>query len=192
MPSSWRVACVLVSAIALVHSQQYVVQRDFRTSYQYNSFVVLTPDEQQVIYRIETQYSLTYSGTIKYLLPLADSITVGHIDAFLGSSRIFTFRILNSRLGQWIDGRIYQRAPFVHIMELGRFQQLVIQSTPPRTPEMSSLNVLRFSDGLQMDRICAAVSQRSPWLTTYDLRLFTNEYPVEVYLVGLAVVQRYL
>lgn len=192
MSSSWRMAYVLVSTIALAHSQQFVVQRDFRTSYQYNSFVVLTPDEQQVIYRIETQYSLTYSGTIKYLLPLQDSITVGHIDAFLGSSRIFTFRILNSRLGQWIDGRIYQRTPFVHIIELGRFQQIVIQSAPPRTPEMSSLNAVRFSDGLQMERIQADYTQRSPWLTTYDLRLFTNEYPVEVYLVGLAVVQRFV
>ena len=51
-------------------AQQYVIQRDSQKSYQFNSFTVFTSDERQMLYRIETQYSLAYAGTIRYLLLL--------------------------------------------------------------------------------------------------------------------------
>ncbi|CAF3354096.1 unnamed protein product [Rotaria sp. Silwood1] len=174
----------------IINGQQYVIKRDFRASYQYNSFSVFTNDEYQLIYRIETQYSLSYAATIKSILPLDDFIIVAHIDAFLGSNRIFNFRILNSLLGRWIDGRIYQQNMLIYVIELINFQKIIIELSPPHTPEMSSLNSVRFRDGQILNKIFADYTQRTPWLSIYDLRLFSNEYPIELYLVGFAIVQR--
>jgi hypothetical protein len=176
--------------IAIIHGQQYVIKQDFPTSYQYNSFSVFTIDELQILYRIETQYSLSYAATIKSILPLDDFLIVARIDAFLGSSRIFTFRILNSQLGRWIDGRIYQRNVLIYVIELNNFQQIIIELSPPHTPEMSSLNTVRFRHGRISHKIYADYIQRTPWLSIYDLRLFSNEYPIELYLVGFSIAQR--
>ena len=182
----------LIILIEFIHSQQYVVKRDFRASYQYNSFTVFTNDERQMIYRIETQYSLSYAATIKSILPIGDFVIVARIDTFLGSDRVFTFRILHAQWGRWIDGRIDQRNALVYVIELDLFQQIIIDVSPPRTPEMSSLNSVRFRDGQMSNKIYADYTQRSPWLSIYDLRLFSNEYPIELYLVGFSVVQRRL
>jgi hypothetical protein len=176
--------------IGIINGQHYVIKRDFRASYQYNSFSVFTNDEQLVIYRIETQYSLSYSATIKSILPLDDFIIIARIDTFLGSSKIFTFRILNSNLGRWIDGRIYQRNMFIYVIEIDGFRQIIIELSPSLTPEMSSLNSVRFRDGKISNQIYADYIQRTPWLSIYDLRLFSNEYPIELYLVGFSIVQR--
>ena len=118
--------CLLLILIEIINGQQYVIKQDFRSSYQYNSFSVFTYDEQQITYRIETQYSLSYSATIKMILPVEDFIIVARIDAFLGSNRIFTFRILNSQLGRWIDGRVYQRTMLIYVMELPVFNKLLL------------------------------------------------------------------
>jgi hypothetical protein len=185
----FRVVLVIMTLV-IVNGQQFVIKRDFRLSYQYNSFSVFTNDERQLIYRIETQYSLSYSGTIKSILPLDDFVIVARIDTFLGSSQIYTFRILNSRIGRWIDGRIYQKNLLIYTIELDNYQQIIIESSPPRTPEMSSLSTVRFRDGQISNKIYADYTQRTPWLSIYDLRLFSNEYPIEMYLIGFAVVQR--
>jgi hypothetical protein len=184
-----RVVC-LTMIIAFIQGQQYVIKQDFRASYQFNSFSVFTNDESLLIYRIETQYSLTYSGTIKSVLPLNDFIIVARIDTFLGSNRIFTFRILNARLGRWIDGRIYQKNMFIYVIELENFQKMIIELSQSNTPEMSSLNTVRSRDGQISNKIYADYIQRTPWLSIYDLRLFSNEYPIELYLVGFGIVQR--
>jgi len=183
-------AVFLIMTIAFINGQQYVIKQDVPASYQYNSYAVFTNDERQLIYRIETQYSLSYAGTIKSILPLGDFIIVGRIDVFLGSNRIFTFRILDSRSGIWIDGRIYQRNIFIYVIELNYFQQIIIELSSSGTPEMSSLNIVRFRDGQISNKIYADCIQRSPWLSIYDLRLFSNEYPIELYLVGFGIVQR--
>jgi hypothetical protein len=183
------IVCLIIT-IGRIHGQQYVIKQDFYASYQYNSYSVFTNDELQIIYRIETQYSLSYAATIKSILPLDDFIIVARIDAFLGSGRIFTFRILNSQLGRWIDGRIYQRNIFIYVMELRNFQQIIIEVSPPLTPEISSLDIVRFRDGRISNKIYADYVQRTPWLSVYDLRLFSNEYPIELYLVGFSIVQR--
>jgi hypothetical protein len=185
----FRVVC-LTMIIAVIQGQQYVIKQDFRASYQFNSFSVFTNDESLLIYRIETQYSLTYSGTIKSVLPLNDFIIVARIDTFLGSNRIFTFRILNARLGRWIDGRIYQKTMLIYVIELENFQKMIIELSQSNTPEMSSLNTVRFRDGQISNKIYADYIQRTPWLSIYDLRLFSNEYPIELYLVGFGIVQR--
>jgi hypothetical protein len=185
----FRVVC-LTMIIAVMQGQQYVIKQDFRASYQFNSFSVFTNDESLLIYRIETQYSLTYSGTIKSVLPLNDFIIVARIDTFLGSNRIFTFRILNARLGRWIDGRIYQKTMLIYVIELENFQKMIIELSQSNTPEMSSLNTVRFRDGQISNKIYADYIQRTPWLSIYDLRLFSNEYPIELYLVGFGIVQR--
>jgi len=185
-----RIVC-LIMIIGIINGQQYVIKQDFYASYQYNSFSVFTSDERQIIYRIETQYSLSYSATIKSILPLDDFIIVARVDTFLGSIYIFTFRILNSILGRWIDGRIYQKNALIYVMELANFQQIIIELSPrPGTPEISSLNTVRFRDGLISNKIYADYMQRTPWLSIYDLRLFSNEYPIELYLVGFSVAQR--
>jgi hypothetical protein len=183
------IVCLIIT-IGRIHGQQYVIKQDFYASYQYNSYSVFTNDELQIIYRIETQYSLSYAATIKSILPLDDFLIVARIDAFLGSGRIFTFRILNSQLGRWIDGRIYQRNIFIYVMELRNFQQIIIEVSPPLTPEISSLDIVRFRDGRISNKIYADYVQRTPWLSVYDLRLFSNEYPIELYLVGFSIVQR--
>jgi len=183
-------AVFLIMTIDFINGQQYVIKQDVPASYQYNSYAVFTNDELQLLYRIETQYSLSYAGTIKSILPLGDFIIVARIDTFLGSNRIFTFRILDSRSGIWIDGRIYQRNMFIYVIELNYFQQIIIELSPLGTPEMSSLNTVRFRDGQISNKIYADYIQRSPWLSIYDLRLFSNEYPIELYLVGFGIVQR--
>jgi len=183
-------AVFLIMTIAFINGQQYVIKQDVTASYQYNAYAVFTNDERQLIYRIESQYSLSYAGTIKSILPLGDFIIVARIDAFLGSNQIFTFRILDSRSGIWIDGRIYQRNTFIYVIEFNYFQQIIIELSPLGTPEMSSLNTVRFRDGQISNKIYADYIQRTPWLSIYDLRLFSNEYPIELYLVGFGIVQR--
>ncbi|CAF0972081.1 unnamed protein product [Adineta steineri] len=185
----FQIICIIIT-INCINGQQYVIKHDFPTSYQYNSFSIFTNNERQLIYRVETQYSLTYSATIKSILPLNDFIIVAYIDTFLGSNQIFTFRILNSRLGIWINGRIYQRNRLIYVIELDQFQNIIIELSPPTTPEMSSLNTVQFRDGQISNKIYANYMQRTPWLSIYDLRLFSNEYPIELYLVGFSIVQR--
>lgn len=180
----------IFSVISLTTAQQYVIQRDTHRSYQFNSFTVFTPDEREMIYRVETQYSLAYAGTIRYLLPLDDSIIVASIDAFLGSDRTFNFRLLDPRLGRWVTGRVYQRNGLVYVIELPNFQQMIMELPFPRTPEMSALSTVRFRDARIPTKIYADYTQRTPWLSAYDLRLFSNEYPVELYLAGFALAQR--
>jgi hypothetical protein len=184
-----RIQCLLISLVA-IHAQQYVIKRDFHASYQYNAFTVSTYDERDIIYRIETQYSLAYAGTLKRLLPINDFIIVATIDAFLGSDQIFHFRILDNRSGRWINGRIYQRTQIIYVIELSPFQQLIIESTLSWTSNMLPISNVRFRDGQSNWKIYADYFQRTAWLTIYDLRLFSNEYPLELYLIGLAIVQR--
>lgn len=185
----FRIGCLTI-VFALIHCQQYVIKQDFRDSYQYNSFSVFTGDERLIVYRVETVFSLSYAATIKAILPLNDFLIVARIDTFLGSGRIFTFRILNSQLGRWIDGRIYQRNLLVYVIELSNYRQMIIELPPARTPEMSSLSTVRFRDGRLSNLIYADYTQRTPWLSIYDLRLYSNEYPIELYLVGFSIVQR--
>lgn len=180
----------IVTNCCIINGQQYVIKHDFQTSYQYDSFSVFTNDEYQVVYRIETQYSLSYASTIKSILPLNDFIIVAHIDTYFESNRIFKFRILNSYLGRWMEGRIYQRNMLIYVIELVNFQTIIIELSPPRTPTVSSLNSVHFRDGRISNQILADYTQRTPWLSIYDLRLFSNEYPIELYLVGFAIVQR--
>lgn len=184
-----RIILILI-VILVSDAQQYVIKRDFPTSYQFNSFAIFTYDERQILYRIETQYSFVYAGTIKYFLPLNDLMIVANIDAFLGSDRIFNFRIIDSVTGRWLNGRIFQKNLLIYVIELTNYQQIIIESNGPRTPEMSSLYTVRFRDGRINSKIYAEYVQRGPWLSTYDLRLFMNEYPLELFLTGFAIVQR--
>lgn len=184
-----RTVCLIIT-IGVIRGQQYVIKRDLSASYQYNSFSVFTNDERLLIYRLETVYSLSYAATIKSILPLDDFLIVARIDTFLGSNRVFTFRILNSQLGRWIDGRVYRRSVLIYVIELANFRQIIIELPPPRTPEMSSLSTVRFRDGQLSNKIYADYVQRTPWLSIYDLRLFSNEYPIELYLVGFSIAQR--
>ena len=185
----FRLGCLAI-LFALIHCQQYVIKQDFRDSYQYNSFSVFTGDERLILYRVETVFSLSYAATIKAILPLDDFLIVARIDTFLGSGRVFTFRILNSQLGRWIDGRVYQRNLLIYVIEMSNYRQIIIELSPARTPEMSSLSTVRFRDGRLSNLIYADYTQRTPWLSIYDLRLFSNEYPIEVYLVGFSILQR--
>lgn len=186
----------LVSLIGLallferISCQQYVIKRDFRTSYQFNSFSVFTFDERQIIYRVETQYSLAYAATIKYVLPLSDFIIVAHIDAALGSDQIFRFRILNNRLGYWIDGQVIQRNRFLYSIELSNYQQIIMESVSIPNVGGSIQQRVRFVDGFFPNRVYAEYVQRTPWSFVYDLRIFVDEHPIELYLTGLSIAQR--
>jgi hypothetical protein len=181
--------CLLSFTLVLIaiNGQQLILKRDFPASYQFNSFGVFSVDERHVVYRIETQYSLTYAATIKRLLPLNDFILVAQIDAFLGSDQAFNFRLLDAQRGLWLSGRIYQESALIYVMELADFNRMIIELSVPWTPGMSSLSTVRFLDG---HHIHADYVQRTPWLSTYDLRVLSNDYPVELYLIGFAVTQR--
>ncbi|CAF1532788.1 unnamed protein product, partial [Adineta steineri] len=85
---------------------------------------------------------------------------------------------------------IYQRNRLIYVIELDQYQNIIIELSPPTTPEMSSLNTVQFRDGQISNKIYANYMQRTPWLSIYDLRLFSNEYPIELYLVGFSIVQR--
>ncbi|CAF4486649.1 unnamed protein product, partial [Rotaria magnacalcarata] len=64
----------------------------------------------------------------------------------------------------------------IYVIELVNFETIIIELSPPRAPTMSSLNSVRFRDGRISNRVLADYTERTPWLSIYDLRLFSNEY----------------
>jgi len=180
---------LLTSTIILnVHSQnatqQYVIRKDFFSGIKAGEFTVYDTKEKHIYYRIESKYSILHN--IK-LIVYPSKKEIGRLQAKL-KPFIYKgeFSFLDSQTNQWVNGLIQENFQLIgglcNIDWDGH--RITMKNEVP-----SFTTTFRDSNG----EILAEFRLRPVsilWTNKYDMQIFSNKFPEQIYLLALAVRDR--
>jgi len=172
---------VLSNANAQNPIQQYVVRRDFFSFYKAAEYTVYDIKEKHVYYRIESKIAILQN--IK-LIAYPSKQEVGQLQAKL-KLLVYEaeFSILDPQSNKRISGLIQQKFKFssdVFTIEWGEHRITMEKKFSSLTHKFYD------SDG---DEILAQFRIRLAsvfWAKKYDVKIFSNKYPEQIYLLALA------
>jgi hypothetical protein len=161
-------------------TRQYFIQKDIFSGFKAAEFSVFDTSEKNIHYRLESNYGLTQK--VK-LIAYPSKQEVGRLRSKITLVYTAEISILDSQTNQWING----------LIELD-FQFFVINSfninwnghriTLKKDGDFSL--TWKFYDKHQ--RVLGLIRRRPgpPLKVRYDLKIFSNKYPEQIYLLGLA------
>jgi hypothetical protein len=159
--------------------REYVIHRDIFSGFKAAQFSIYDKSEAHVYYRIESDYGLTQNvKVIAYPSKQEVGRLEAKIKAFLYKAEI---SILNPRTNQWNTGLIEQNFKF-----LG--SSFNINWNGHRIT-METEAVALTSKFYDEDRQLLAQIRTRPFgflKVKYDMKVFSNKYPEQIYLLGLA------
>jgi hypothetical protein len=160
--------------------QQYVIRKDFFTGVKAGEFTVYDTSEKNTYYRIESEYS----GWQKIkLIAYPSKQEVGRLQSKIS---LFKYKaeisILDPQTNQWINGLIQQ-----HIHILGSTYDIDWNGNRITMETDTASITWRFLD---INKQLLAKFRIRPssvvWTNKYDMEIFSNKYPEQIYLLGLA------
>lgn len=180
--------CVFLLTITILSSvncqqplQEYVVRKDFFSMYKATEYTVYDKDEQNIQYRVESTFHVFLQRIKVFLYPAKQEI--GRLSSKLS---VLTYKadfsILDPQSNQWIDGKIAQKfnlAKDLFYIEWGGNKITMEKNVATLTYKFFDTNGEVLAE--YRIRIISTV-----WTNKYDMRIFSNKYPVQVYFLGLA------
>jgi hypothetical protein len=164
--------------------QEYVIQKDFFNVFKAAEFSIYDPGETNVYYRIESNYGLMQNVKV-----IANPSTqeIGELHAKLNFLLYKAeISILDSQINQWINGSIEQNFQwFTHSFDInwnGQYIKLEKDGIISLTS--------KFYDEDQ--QLLAQIRRRINFnfQVKYDMKIFSNKYPTQIYLLGLSALHR--
>jgi len=160
--------------------QQYVIRKDFFTGFKAGEFSVYDTNEKQLYYRIESNYDIMQNIKI---IAYPSKQEVGRLEAKI---KAFVYKaeisILDPQTNQWVTGLIQQNFQIVgSLFNIDwNGQQITMKS------EIASLTSKFFDTNAQL-LAQFRLRPTSVFVTNkYDMTIFSNKYPQQIYLLGLA------
>ena len=159
--------------------RQYIVRRDLFTVMRASQFSIMDPSEKKLYYRIESaQHLLQRVKVIRY----PEKVQTARLaEKFHALKYHGDFSILNETTNRWIDGVIDKGMQWLHFSSAIQWNGYQINVTGTEKP--LSLEFRDESDELLAEyRLQVSVS----FWKRYHVKVYTNEYPEEIYLLALA------
>jgi hypothetical protein len=165
-------------------THQYVIRKDFFSGIKAGEFTVYDTKEKHVYYRVESKYSILHN--IK-LIAYPSKKEIGRLQAKL-KPFIYKgeFSILDSQTNQWVSGLIqenFQLFGGLCNIDWNGHRITMENEVPSFTSKFRDIN----GQLLAQFRIRPASIL---WTNKYDMQIFSNKYPKEIYLLALAVRDR--
>ena len=184
-------AWILLVGVVLVLAQppadlprQYLARRDFFNMMKAGEFSIMDPSEKKLYYRIESRYHLLQRVEVirypekKKTARLASKL---HPLTYRGE-----FSILNETTNRWVEGvteQNFQWLQFLYIIRWNGHQINLTSTTGDQTCRFrDESNELLADYRLQLASVL--------WRRKYDVKIHTNKYPEEIYLLALAAHDR--
>ena len=166
--------------------RKYVVKEDFFKGLKAAEFSIMDEDEQQLLYRIESNFHILHRIEI-FRYP--EQKKTSHLGAIIhiGFYRA-NFSILDEKKNRWIEGNIDQR--------VGHWKKLfVVQWNGNQFNLTNERGDPTYHFRGNNNTLLADFSLRwysGYWRNLYSLKIYTNQYPDEIYFLALAVADRCL
>jgi hypothetical protein len=164
--------------------REYVIHKDVFSGFKAAEFSVFDTSEKNMYYRVESNYGLTQNVKV---IAYPSKQEVGQLEAKI---KLFLYKaefsILNPQTNQWNDGLIEQNFKFFLASFNINWNGHRITFKKDGAFSLTS----KFYDEDQ--QILAQIRIR-PGLTLkvkYDLNIFSNKYPEQIYLLGLAALHQ--
>jgi len=164
--------------------QQYFIRRDFFTGIKAAEFTIYDTSEKHVYYRIESNYAILQNVKV-IVYPSKQEIgrLQANLKAFVYKAEISA---LDPQSNQWINGVIEQKFQL-----LGNSFNIDWNGHRiTMTSEVGSFTS-KFQD--TNGQLLAQFRLRPSsifWTKKYDMQIFSNQYPEQIYLLGLAAYDR--
>ena len=185
-------AWILLVGVVLVLAQpptdvprQYVARADVLNRLNAGDFSVVDRSEKKIYYQVEPRGSnrLMWLEVIKHprKVKTARLAFKPYTETYRGN-----FSILNETSKRWTSGTIEQTGRFRQFAFVIRWNghqiNMTDKSNGAATPFRDESNELLADHRLQLSR--------DMWIKKYDVKVYTNKYPEEIYLLALAVYDR--
>jgi hypothetical protein len=183
--------CLLLSAISSIVNadnalKQYVIRRDFFNVLKAGELSVYDKSEKHLYYRIESDYGILQ--TIK-LISLPSTQVVGRLQAklklLLYKAEFSTGDLASDR---WINGSIEQRLKLfgdLFDIQWGKYSMSLKKKFGSFT------NKFFDKDGKLVAQFRLRPSSLF-WTKKYDMKIYSDKYPEQIYLLALAVIDHIL
>jgi hypothetical protein len=176
----FSVSIINKMSIYMYFSTQYVVRKDFFTGIKAGEFSVYDTSEKNLYYRIESNYGIMQNNKV---ISYPSKQEIGRLQAqikpLLYKAEI---SILDSQSNQWINGLIQQNFQLLG----GSFN--IDWNGYRITMETEAVSLTtKFNDA--NGQLLAQYRTRPAslfWTRKYDMQIFSNKYPEQIYLLGLA------
>jgi hypothetical protein len=165
--------------------KQYVIRKDFFRLYKTGEFTVYDTKEKDVFYRIESNFGILQNIKI---IAYPSKQEVGRLQAkikpFLYKAEI---SIVDPKSNRFVKGLIQESFKFssaLYSIEWNGYRITMENKFASFTDKF------RDSDG---GEILAEIRLRPAsifWTFKYDMKIFSNKYPEQIYLLGLAARDR--
>jgi hypothetical protein len=160
--------------------RQYLIIKDFFSTFKAGEFSIFDPNEKTMFYRIESDYSVTQD--VK-LVAYPSKQEVGRLKSKIN----FIFykadiSILDSQTNQWSNGNMEQNFKILH-----KSYDINWNGHQIKMDGEFTSNKLKFKD--TNGELLAQFEIRlytNLWKTKYDMKIFSNKYPEQIYLLALA------
>jgi len=160
--------------------RQYVIRRDFFTGFKAGEFSVYDTSEKHVYYRIESKYDILQNLKV---IAYPSKQEVGRLKAKL---KVLLYKaeisILDPQTNQWVNGLIEQDFQLLK----NSFNIDWNGNRITMENDRASFTVkFRDTNGQLLAQF--RIRLASIFVTNkYDMKIFSNKYPEQIYLLGLA------
>ncbi len=164
--------------------RQYVIRRDFFTGFKAGEFSVYDTSEKHVYYRIESKYDILQNLKV---IAYPSKQEVGRLKAKL---KLLLYKaeisILDPQTNQWVNGLIEQDFQLLK----NSFNINWNGNRITMENDRASFTVkFRDTNGQLLAQF--RIRLASIFVTNkYDMKIFSNKYPEQIYLLGLAALDR--
>jgi hypothetical protein len=179
---------VLILILTYVNSQnairEYVIHKDVFSEFKAAEFSVFDTSEKNIHYRLESNYGLTQNVKV---IALPSKQEVGQLEAKI---KLYLYRakfsILNPQTNQRNNGSIEQNFKFFLISLNINWNGHRITLKEDGAFSLTS----KFYDEDQQLLAQIRIRPGLPLKVRYDLKIFSNKYPEQIYLLGLAALHQ--
>ena len=164
--------------------KEYLVRRDAFSGFKAAEYSVYDKDKKHLYYRIESKVSILQNVELR---AQPSKKVIGRLNAKLN---LLTYKgefsILNQNENQWINGEIKQNFQMLGTLFSIEWngKRINMESEPV------SLTYRFFDVSGKLLAECRFRLSSMFWAAKYDLRIFSNEFPEELYLLVLAARDR--
>lgn len=183
--------CILFVGALVVLAQpptdlprQYLMRKDYFQLLKSGEFSIMDPTEKELYYRIESRYSFVQRLEIfRYPEKIKTGNLTSRIHPLTYRGNIFIF---NATRNQWVDGKIEQYLQWFHTLYSIRWNGHSINMT---NTAVELTHRFRDESGELLADFRLQLSSVF-WRKKYDVKIYTNKYPEEIYLLTLAAFDR--
>jgi hypothetical protein len=160
--------------------QQYVIVKDFFSTLKAGEFTVFDSSEKNIQYRIESDYAI--SQDVKVVAYPAKQ-EIGRLNSKIS---VLLYKadisILDPQTNQWINGQMEQ-----HFKLLRKSYEINWNGQKINLEGEITSYKLNFKDtNGQLLAQFAVRPYSALWKTKYDMKIFSNNFPQQIYLLALA------